>query len=65
MYTRDINYTYMRQNLTLLLQKMQGMSYREIPHHFLYKLLNKRNELITKCRHENKFYLADYKDIPP
>ena len=28
-------------------------------------LLNKRNELVTKCRHENKFYLANYKDIPP
>ena len=28
-------------------------------------LLNKRNELVTKCRHENKFCLANYKDIPP
>ena len=28
-------------------------------------LLNKRNELVTKCRHENKFYFANYKDIPP
>ena len=28
-------------------------------------LLNKRNELVTKCRHENKFYLVNYKDIPP
>ena len=28
-------------------------------------LLNKRNELVTKCRHENKFYLRNYKDIPP
>ena len=28
-------------------------------------LLNKRNELVTKCRHENKFYLANYKNIPP
>ena len=28
-------------------------------------LFNKRNELVTKCRHENKFYLANYKDIPP
>ena len=27
--------------------------------------LCKRNELVTKCRHENKFYLANYKDIPP
>ena len=23
-------------------------------------LLNKRNELVTKCRHENKFYLANF-----
>ena len=28
-------------------------------------LLNKRYELVTKCRYENKFYLANYKDIPP
>ena len=28
-------------------------------------LLNKRNELLTKCRHENKFYLANYKDTLP
>ena len=28
-------------------------------------LLKKRNELVIKCRHENKFYLANYKDIPP
>ena len=28
-------------------------------------LLNKRNELVTKCRHENKFYLGNYKGIPP
>ena len=27
--------------------------------------LNKRNELVTKCRLENKFYLANYRDIPP
>ena len=26
-------------------------------------LLNKRNELVTKYRH--KFYLGNYKDIPP
>ena len=25
-------------------------------------LLNLRNELVTKCRHENKFYLANFKD---
>ena len=25
-------------------------------------LLNSRNELVTKCCHENKFYLADFKD---
>ena len=32
-------------------------------------LLNKRSELITKCRHENKFYAAnqkpDHYDYPP
>ena len=28
-------------------------------------LLNKRNKLVTKCRHENKFYLENSKDIPP
>ena len=28
-------------------------------------LLNKRNELVTKCRHENKFYLVNYKDTLP
>ena len=26
------------------------------------KLLNKRNELINKCRHENKFALANLPD---
>ena len=25
-------------------------------------LLNSRNKLVTKCRHENKFYLANFKD---
>ena len=25
-------------------------------------LLNSRKELVTKCRHENKFYLANFKD---
>ena len=25
-------------------------------------LLNSRNELVTKCRHENEFYLANFKD---
>ena len=36
-------------------------------HIILYtkNLLSKRNELVTKCRHENKFYLANYKDVPP
>ena len=28
-------------------------------------LLNKRYELVTKCRYESKFYLGNYKDIPP
>ena len=37
-------------------------------YHYIFSTknpLNKRNELVTKCRHENKFYLANYKDIPP
>ena len=25
-------------------------------------LHNSRNELLTKCRHENRFYLANFKD---
>ena len=25
-------------------------------------LLNLRNELVTKCRHKNKFYLVNFKD---
>ena len=25
-------------------------------------LLNSRNELVTKCRHENKYYLANFND---
>ena len=25
-------------------------------------LLNSRNELVTKCRHENEFYLVNFKD---
>ena len=29
------------------------------------KLLNKRTELISKCRHSNKFYLNNYKSVPP
>ena len=28
-------------------------------------IINKRSELITKCRHENKFYLSNYKEVPP
>ena len=28
-------------------------------------LINKRSELISKCRHENKFYLTNYKAVPP
>ena len=29
------------------------------------KLLNKKSELISKCRHENKYHLSNYKDFPP
>lgn len=28
-------------------------------------LLNKRSELISKCRHENKYYVKNYKNDPP
>ena len=28
-------------------------------------LLNKRSELVSKCRHENKYYLMSFKEIPP
>ena len=28
-------------------------------------LINKRTEFISKCRHENKFYLMNYKEVPP
>ena len=30
-----------------------------------FNLLNSRRELVTKCRHENKFYLSNCKDISP
>ena len=35
-------------------------------HHILTSLVNlisKRSELVSKCRHENKFYLVNYKPI--
>ena len=32
---------------------------------YIKNLLNKGNELVTKCRHENKFYLANYREIAP
>ena len=28
-------------------------------------LINKRSELVPKCRHENKFQLVNYKAVPP
>ena len=28
-------------------------------------LINKRSKLILKCHHKNKFYLVNYKAIPP
>ena len=27
-------------------------------------LLNRSNELVSKCRHENKYYLSNYKSVP-
>ena len=32
---------------------------------FTNNSFNKCNGLVTKCRHDIKFYLANYKDIPP
>ena len=29
------------------------------------ELINKRCEFISKCRHENKYYLMNYKEVPP
>ena len=31
-------------------------------YHIISSKLNLRNELATKCRHENKLYLANFKD---
>ena len=31
----------------------------------LVNLINKRSELVSKCHHENKFDLLNYKAIPP
>ena len=36
-------------------------------YHFLKSLviiINKRSELVSKCRHEDKFHLVNYKAIP-
>ena len=30
-----------------------------------FKIINKRTELISKCRHENKYYLYNFKAVPP
>ena len=29
------------------------------------KLINKRSELVSKCRHKNRSHLVNYKAIPP
>ena len=37
-------------------------------YHFLTSLINlidEKSELVSKCRHENKFHLVSYKAIPP
>ena len=37
-------------------------------YHILFSklnLLNSRSELVTKCSHENNFFLSNCKDIPP
>ena len=30
-----------------------------------YHIISSTKNLLNKCRHENKFYLANYEDIPP
>ena len=54
-----------RQNLTLLLQKNACCLTEK--YHIIFSakgLLNKRNELVAKCRHENKLYLQITKTPP-
>ena len=54
-----------RQNLVFQHQENAYKCLTEI-YHVIFStknLLNECNELVTKCRHENKFYLANYKDI--
>ena len=34
-------------------------------HIIFFTLLNKRNKLVTKSKHENKFYYANYKEMLP
>ena len=50
-----------------LASKKYTLCYTEKYHviFFSKNLLNKRNELITNWRHENKFYFTNYKDTPP
>ena len=51
---------YIRQNQSLQtrVKEMYVIADKEILHNFLKtELLNLRNELITKCRHEKKFFL--------
>ena len=38
---------------------------RNITSFSLQRMLKKRNELVTRYRHENKFYLANHEVIPP
>ena len=43
--------------------KIHVMPYREISQHFsTNNLLNKHNVLVTKRIHDDKFYLANYKN---
>ena len=47
------------QRCNLCLTEKYHIIFQNIP------LLNKRNELLSNCRHINKFLLRNYKDTPP
>ena len=47
-------------------KELYALLNREVPHLIFGTYhLNKHNELISKCRHENKYYLSNYKSVPP
>ena len=62
--TQDILETLLKKLLTLL-EKVELLLKRMRWKASLFEnnmILNSRNELVTKCRHENKFYFANLKD---